>query len=191
MKAENKIKSPKQDSLRGIGKLGWTEAGRLHGTIKKLIGSFNTETKVKSKKAIIECPQCGEKLKTNNLSRVPKHFPKRFVWYTSLDKTQVCKGSWCKQLSGHTGTENVWQFTTVNNNTVFNVDDIVVIDFTRDILSKYAPERKEFTTELLGVENIKYLANDGSVHCQKQVAYFEGVPEPIPTFLLGKHIIKL
>lgn len=47
--------------LKGIGKLGWTEAGRMHSTNKRLIATISDElnTKDKSKQSKVACDKCG------------------------------------------------------------------------------------------------------------------------------------
>lgn len=61
MKSKNHIKA-KNESLRGIGKLGWTESGILHTTMKKLSATFDNEESVTPakgfKKPKLKCPHC-------------------------------------------------------------------------------------------------------------------------------------
>lgn len=47
MSNKNNIKTPAagQDTIRGLGKLGWTEGGKMHSTVKKLMSSFDDEVK--------------------------------------------------------------------------------------------------------------------------------------------------
>jgi hypothetical protein len=75
MKQKNGIKTPnvEQNTLRGTGKLDWTPAGKLHGTMARLQATFSDEPiKVPGKKDKVKCPGCGQKFKTNT-GKIPKH----------------------------------------------------------------------------------------------------------------------
>lgn len=95
MKTKNKIKSPKNNSLRGIGKLDWTEGSKLHSTIKRLASSFenNTDFKTRSEKKVAICKICGKKFHLNNTSKIPDHFEKRQSWLFVPKNNNLCEGS--------------------------------------------------------------------------------------------------
>ena len=63
------------ESLRGVGKLDYTNAGRLHSTFKRIAATFaGDEHKPipSKKKEKIKCPGCHQNFKTNN-GKLPVH----------------------------------------------------------------------------------------------------------------------
>lgn len=95
MRYKNSIKSPKQDSLRGIGKLGWTEGSKLHKVVKNLISTFNNEPNYKSKKNKnkVKCPRCGKKFNLVN-GKIPQHtipdWRYSYNWALTRGKKELC-----------------------------------------------------------------------------------------------------
>lgn len=88
MRKKNSIKTPNNDTIRGIGKLDYTERGKLCSTLKRLESSFEQEVrKIPGKKNIVKCPGCGKKFKSNS-GKIPQHYTKRFY----LSGTTLCTG---------------------------------------------------------------------------------------------------
>lgn len=82
----NHIKAPAANatSVRGIGKLGYTEGGRLNSTIKKIQASMDGDEfrPVPSRKKTIVCPGCGRRFKAN---KIPAHKPRS--WHFMSNNT--------------------------------------------------------------------------------------------------------
>ena len=92
MKTKNHVKSPTEDTTRGLGKLGYTEGGKMHGTVKRLTGSFDNDDAVsnqKTKKETIVCPGCGKKFKTNH-GNIPDHKPGKHYYYYGTEVSGNC-----------------------------------------------------------------------------------------------------
>lgn len=61
MREKNHVKSS-NNSLRGIGKLGWTEFGKMASTVRRLESTFEEKTTYgnkKKKKEKVRCSKCG------------------------------------------------------------------------------------------------------------------------------------
>ncbi len=188
---KNTIKSPKEDSLRGIGKLGWTEGGRMNSTIKRLESSFSKEKvhSIKGNKEEYSCPVCKFKYKSNNPGRVPTHKKHRYLWGISHDEP-ICSGSYIKQPTEETITETLEFFTTFDNGQKFHTGDRVLIDFTRAVLKEYYPGCPDeiIESEVERIEKISRVLNDGTIGYSKEIAYFKGVPNPIHVLNLKSFI---
>ena len=76
MRTKNHIKAPKNDTLRGVGKLGWTESSAVHSTVKRLVSTFEPNDTfkgvAKAKKIKVTCPQCGANF-SNREGKVKPH----------------------------------------------------------------------------------------------------------------------
>lgn len=93
MPQKNHMKTPppEQETLRGTGKLGWTESGKMHSNAKKLTASFsNDEVKPgpsKNKKTI-KCPGCGRNFKSNS-GKLPEHKGRWYHYYIN-GSSNIC-----------------------------------------------------------------------------------------------------
>jgi hypothetical protein len=188
---KNTIKSPKEDTLRGIGKLGWTEGGKMNSTIKRLESSFSDEKvrSIKTNKEEYTCSVCKFKYRSNNPERVPTHKRHRYLWSRGHDE-DICSGSYIKQPTGEKFTEILEYFTTFDNRQKFHPGDKVLIDFTRTILKEYYPGCPDeiIDSEVERIEKISNVLNDGTLGACKEIAYFKGVPNPINVLNLKSFI---
>lgn len=76
MRTKNHIKAPQNDTLRGTGKLGWSESSAVHSTVKRLVSTFDPgdtfKRIAKAKKIKVTCPQCGANF-SNREGKVRAH----------------------------------------------------------------------------------------------------------------------
>lgn len=182
MKNKNTIKALDNDSLRGQGKLGWTEAGKLHNTTKRLVGTFEEEGKVRVKKDKITCPGCGRKFRSNN-GKIPEHKAPRYSMYV-MQENGNCK----QKKNNYIPPQIVEKLDSYELNGIeFNVGDRIAIwpgfgsALSRSLdINKDADKLFEYTIE--GI----YLMND-------KITYFklEGCENNIQTYYFGTGIIKL
>lgn len=184
MRTKNHVKSPKKDSLRGIGKLGWSGGGKMHSTIKRLVGSFQEVKKCRSRKNKynVSCEVCGKLFKVNNVGKVPSH-----TRYTS----QICRGSWVKQSSDKYTVECLESVSSAIG--IINVGDILLVDFSRTILQElYNGFRDIIELQISRIEMVCLLCNDGSVYSRRELIYFKDLPTPIPNSIsIIRHCIKI
>ena len=92
MPKTNHIKSPAadQDSLRGLGALDYTPAGKMHSTFKRLLSSFADELKPgPGKKQTVKCPGCNRKFKTNS-GKIPEHRYPKYRWSARQSPGDIC-----------------------------------------------------------------------------------------------------
>ena len=160
---KNKIKSPIENSLRGIGKLGWTESGKMNSTLKRLEGSFENDkvSSLKSNKKEGKCSKCSFVFMSNNPSRVPDH-KRRYHKYSSNSEDNLCLGSWSKLPTGKEIID-ITSFCvsyTRRTNHVFNIGDKVIVDFTN--LKHLYSDNIVFETEIQKITNTLIVLNDGS-----------------------------
>lgn len=180
------LKTPKEDSLRGTGvnKMGWSEGGRMHSTVKRLMKSFSTEntpTKRENKKKVT-CPICKKEFLTNNPNKVPDH-KRRYTSY-------MCEGSFSKQKSGEIITHEISFVPTSLG--ILNVGDGLLIDFTRTIWKEYGDFDDLIKSKVLKIEQIDYLRNDGTIYGSSIKLYLEGLDIPVPNNLsLFNHCMKI
>lgn len=99
MRLKNHIKLGKgvNQKLRGIGKLGWTESGKLMSTQRRMIATFtNDEAFEKRKKRQTikhKCPVCKNKVKVVK-GKFVKHGNSWFKLYKYRDNNwYVCSNS--------------------------------------------------------------------------------------------------
>jgi hypothetical protein len=131
------IKTTNKDNLRGtgIGSLDWSESCKLHSTAKRLVSTFDTPVKEKSKKNKIEvvCTKCHGKFKTNN-GKLPKHIdPTSWRWIyrrgneedTSTPSVKYCDGEILLDINKSLRNE-VKEIEI--NNIVFNIGDTVLVE---------------------------------------------------------------
>lgn len=72
-----KVDATADNTLRGIGKLGFTEKGKLHSTIKKITATFEDKPEKSNKnKEKIVCPGCKGKFTSNN-GKLKEHIPSK------------------------------------------------------------------------------------------------------------------
>jgi hypothetical protein len=191
MKTKNHIKSPKEDSLRGIGKLGWTESGKTISTVRRLQSSFeDQETKSRGKKDTIICPVCKTKFKINNINKIPNHFQRigLFGWGRN---NEICKGSYSKQKSDKFIIKNL-DFTSSAIGKI-TVGDRILVDFSRAILQEYDKTYQDIIElTLLKIEETIFLCNDNSQYSSKSLLYFNKISNSIPNFIsITQHMIKV
>ena len=188
---KNKIKSPIEDSLRGIGKLGWTESGKMNSTLKRLESSFETDKthSLKSNKTEGKCPRCSFTFMSNNPSRVPDHKVKTYKSFFSYENN-ICMGSWSRLPTGEKKIVDVESFTipyTIRNVQTFSVGDKVIVDFTN--LKHFYDENIMFETEIVRITSTLTILNDGSeISLEGLKVFFKDVQNSIPVSELGKRI---
>lgn len=172
MKNKNHIKSPKQNSLRGIGKLGWTESGIMHSTIKRLISTFNTDKYKSSKNEKKEkCPACGRKFKVKN-GKLPKH--KTLFWLSD---------GWCDQKRGINVKITDLKEVTTNTGITLKVGDFIA--FTIFNFSNYIYNRGNYSQFCCGkitkIEKYPY----------QNYLYLDTETSPISVYNVTKNLIFL
>jgi len=194
MKNHIKNTNPNSNSIRGIGKLGWTESGRLHNTLKKLV-SVDDEAKVSSTKihkTEIICSVCKKKFLTNNPNIIPNHKPGwQYNWSVS-ERRKVCDGSTSRLVNkDKTSISHIDKFYTIGSSYVrgetFSKGDSVVIDFSRTILKEYDTKNVGdiFKTKILDIVRYKYLRNDDSESTSyRDEVIFEDIDKAIPAHIL-------
>lgn len=178
MRTKNHIKA-KNNSLRGIGKLGWTEGGIVFNTIKRLVATFPDKDQKSSGsfKTRVKCPGCGRKFNLNNPNHIPDHKPR---WYSSYYDFGT---GYCTQGRGR-----------FNDATpVKEISDVVIAFETfkpkdKVIISPY-PFQDSFNvgrTDLIAskIEKIYLMSND------KISIKFEGYEKLMPVYYFHKNIIK-
>lgn len=194
MKTKNHIKSPKEDTLRGIGRLGWTEGSKMNSTIKRLESSFTGERvrSIKTNKKESKCPHCRFRFHSNNTDRVPTHNVQAFHFsYHQGEERNICQGSYIKQPTGEVVIEQLDFIKTSHwPNQVIRPGDTVLVDLTLKGLSKYAENGNYSIIEssLLKIEKISPVLNDGSIGSGDVFAYFENISLPISNYDIGRNI---
>lgn len=176
MNTKNHIKTPNQDTIRGLGKLGWTESGKVHNNIKKLTATFtNDEMKTKGKKDTVICSVCNCKIKTNNTSKIPNHAAKH-KWRFRGIVSNICPGSTSKQLN-----PNVTNVTSVFNYGKFFSGEQYIVDCSRTVLNELLHLDGLVTLTFEKADVTTYYCNDGSVYnMTKVVLYFKEIDTPVP-----------
>lgn len=180
MKTKNHLHIPKDtdgDFLRGVGKLGWTEGGKMHSTIKRMASAFdNGDTDVKSKKTFkheVSCPKCKKKFNLNNPNVIPNHKPGwRFNWSSD---NKLCEGSTSRQPSGESSEEVIESFKFYENAHGPAIDVKVGSKMLIDTNVVNIGEKRglvEFVVEKISRTN--NLRNDGSTYSWRDFIKFEG-----------------
>lgn len=194
MKTKNNIKNPIVDTIRGIGKLGYTESGKLHNTLKKLNGTFDIDKPVgiptKSKKVKIACPKCKQTFLVNNPNIIPNHKKSYYYSYDSND-SKLCEGSTSQTITKEYQVIKPEIFSSCGsgrtNGEIFYRTDTVVIDFSRSILRDYDTQNVGdiYETTILDIIRYQYLRKDGRLsNSYRQEVILDGIAKPIPTTLL-------
>lgn len=170
MPDKNNLKSPIDDSLRGLGKLGWTESGKLHSTIKKLTSSFSDEVKhIPTKKEKIDCPACGNRCKSIN-GKAPRH--------TTPFSKEICDG----KIRGYVEATVVGSVNSViiNEYEIKKGDNVAFTTYPH-----YYKFVDPHTLSSYIVENLYLMSND------RITLKFKGITEIIPANYFAKNFIKL
>lgn len=167
------IKTPNDDTLRGtgIGSLGWGESSKLHSTAKRLVSTFDTPVKEKSKKNKTEviCDKCHGKFKTNN-GKLPKHLdPFSWRWRyikgteedTSTPSAKYCDGQIAKEK---TITKDVKSIEI--NNVVFKIGDKVLVEIMDVGNYNYGIANKK-TVQERTIQKIAVYENDFTIYFEK------------------------
>lgn len=172
------IKTPNEDTLRGtgIGSLGWGESSKLHSTAKRLVSTFDTPVKEKSKKKIeVICSKCKGKFKTNN-GKLPKHLdPYAWRWRyiigteedTSTPSAKFCDGEILIE------TENtIKEVKSIEiNNTIFNIGDKVLAELIDVGNYNYGIKNKKYVQERT-IQKIVLYPNDFTIYFEKDEGRF-------------------
>lgn len=171
------------DSLRGIGKLGWTERGKLYSLLRSLTYSFSDADKgisapSKIKKAVVVCPGCGKKFKTNNPSKIPQHKPRFWSFYITDSTPRFCSQK-ASILEKPTIVENI-QSTVINELVIVPGDSIAFMTRPFQMSFQDQHELKEWKVKKI------HMMNNGKVHLR-----LEGLDETVPVHIFTKNFIKL
>lgn len=193
MKGQNHIKSPKVidgvETLRGLGKVGYSEGSRLHSTLKRLEGSFTGNDDggfVKAKKITAKCPHCNFR-HSSRKGLLPEH--KISVRKYDFKTPESEKKEWfdvmeiCPQtIRANSHRKKVNKFTI--NGITFKKGDNVM--FAKSIENSYTLKHIKFYEG--PIESI-YLQEDGSY-----LIYLPNDDDRIygsfPNFCVNKHTIN-
>lgn len=118
-----KVDATADNTLRGIGKLGYTESGKLHSTIKKITATFEDKPEKSNKnKEVFRCPGCNGKFTSNN-GKLKNHKPVKSYSYVDVDVDGYCtqKPHWLAPAK----IESVIKTTTINDLDLFVGDTIL------------------------------------------------------------------
>lgn len=171
MKNKNNIKSPNIDSLRGLGKLGYTESGKLHSTIKNLTSSMEDVVKIPpSKKDKITCPACGNRLKANKNGKIQRH-NRRFG-------NEICDG----KIYGYVKPKIVKSVLSVTINEYVIVKNDTVAFTTYPWNFDFVDQH---TLASYVIKDIILMDNE------KIYLSLEGINDLIPSYIFVKNFIKL
>lgn len=159
------------ESLRGTGKLDYTNAGRFHSTFQRIASTFsNDEHKpVPGKKDKVKCPCCKKKFKSNN-GIIPQH--------KELFGNGICtqvKG-WASELEIVGRIESV----TINDYIVKKGDSVAFTTYPWNLYFVNPSELKEYK-----VKDI-YNMDNGKIYFE-----FYEVKDLVPTHIFVKNFIKL
>ena len=186
------IKTPNEDTLRGtgIGSLGWGESSKLHSTAKRLVSTFDTPVKEKSKKNKIEvvCSKCKNKFKTNN-GKLPKHIdPTSWRWSYRRGNEEDTSTPSVKYCVGEIFIETKEVKSIEINNTIFNIGDKVLAELIDVGNYNYGIKNKKFVQERT-IQKIVLNANDFTIYFEKDEGRFYITKSLITAYNL--EIIKL
>lgn len=179
MSDKNNIKA-NNDSLRGIGKLGHTEGGKMHSTLRNLSGTFSDADEVRNKpgkKEKIKCPGCGQNFKSNN-GKIPKHTLKGWRAWGVPTIDGYCaqqKGRWVKpEIVKTIPSVEINEYTIEANDTIA----FTTYPFKFDFVGEH--ELKEWVVEKI------YLMDNEKIHLK-----LKGIEMTIPCSIFVKNFIKL
>lgn len=177
MKKKNSIKIPKNhETLRGIGKLDYTERGKLCSTLKRLESTFNDYElrKTPSKKKTVKCPGCGKKFKTNS-GKIPEH---KIRYYLSKTEAPICtqKRPWHEKPIIVSKVDVV----KINDYKISKGDTVAFTTYPWKFTFQEMSELKEHKIKEI------YLMDDN-----KKYLELEGVEDFIPVSIFVYNFIKL
>lgn len=184
MKTKNNIHTPPVDAetLRGTGKFGWTEGGKMHSTFKRLSESLVNDDVVRQppskKKQEVKCPKCGKTFKTNNPNVIPPHKPYR-PWYSfgNTETTDLCsqKKDWREPPEVKEKGKQAY----INGEWIKKNDKVIFSTYPNYVSFQTREELKEHT-----IEDV-YLMDNGALHLK-----LVGIDETVPCNYFVKNLIK-
>lgn len=187
------INTPSADatSLRGIGKLDYSNRSRLNSTIKKLTASMETDEvpPMPAKKEKVKCPGCGRNFRTNK-GKIPQHIPQRWSsgYTTNEGYCTQSRSPWHQPV-----IKEVIESTIINEIEIKKGDTIAFIPYPwsypnhpQDVLKEY-----KVKNVFLGDNNIPYI--DLGIELEPINSIVKGKKEPhyISTNRFTKNFIKL
>jgi len=176
MKNKNHIKAD-NESFRGIGKLGWTESGKMKSTLSRLEATFEEERKFinKKNKTIVICPACHRKFHSNS-GKLPKH--KAYFWQYTNDENGYCSG----KVSNSPKIVKKIDSAEINGETFHTHDKVMFMPYPHHNL--FHAEKNEI---IEGTIVFFYLMDDESI----QIKFRDYPPVPIRYFNASKNFIKI
>jgi hypothetical protein len=177
--------------------LDYTEAGRLKSTISRIQSTFINNTKeskfTSKEKPKHKCPKCEFQYKLWNPERVSDHKQKsKWHWHYRFDKDN-CDGSWSRGIDeSRIKIIEISTFTTIINNSIFSLNDKVLVDWFKPRLKKYWQEGNGLIeTKIILIEEKYIFRKDGSKYRSDILFTLENIPDKIPFCLLGESIIVI
>jgi hypothetical protein len=183
MKTKNGIVNLDVDAitLRGTGKLGYSESSRMHSTLQRLSETLSDEVRVPSKKKhTVTCPKCKQEFKTNNPNKIPQHKP---GWRARWSGTSTDEGGFCTQKKDWREPHEIIETGKeiyINGDLIKKGDHVAFSTYPNYVSFQGREELKEHV-----IKDV-YLMDNKQFHLG-----LEGIDETVPCHYFVKNFIKL